>query len=114
MTCRLTDVFNITGTDTLLAGADSAARRLLLTLEIGLHGRHAGVDQKQRSVVLRHQGKAGQTQVAFALKIAEEHLSEFIETILFVGHNNNLLRMNLQKNMLRPHIGAKQCFTVPP
>ena len=47
MTGGLADVLDITGTDALLAGADTAAGRLHLALKIGLHGCHAGVDQQQ-------------------------------------------------------------------
>ena len=64
----LADIFDIAGTDALLAGADPAPGRFHLSLEIGLHRRHAGVDQQQRRVVLRNQGKAGQAQMALALK----------------------------------------------
>ena len=43
----LADVLDVAGADALLAGADPMTGRLHLTLEIGLHGRHAGVDQQQ-------------------------------------------------------------------
>ena len=39
----LADILDVAGTDALLAGADPVTGRLHLTLEIGLHGRHAGV-----------------------------------------------------------------------
>ena len=55
----LTDVLYITGTNALLAGTYSAAGRLHLTLKIGLHGCHAGIDQKQGLIILRDQGKTG-------------------------------------------------------
>ena len=55
----LADILDIAGTDALLAGADAAARRLLLALEIGLHGCHAGVDEQKACVILRDEGEAG-------------------------------------------------------
>ena len=51
----LADVFNVAGTDALLAGADPVAGGLLLAGEVGLHGRHAAVDEQQRGVILGHQ-----------------------------------------------------------
>ena len=82
----VTDVVDIARADALLAGADAAARRLLLALEPGLHGGHARVDEQDGLVVLRDQGKAGQAQVALALKEAEEHLSQLVEAVNRMGH----------------------------
>ena len=82
----VTDVVNVARADALLAGADAAARRLLLALEPGLHGGHARVDEQDGLVVLRDQGKAGQAQVALALKEAEEHLSQLVEAVNRMGH----------------------------
>ena len=78
------DVFNVPGADALLAGAHPAARGLLLPLEPGLHGGHAGVDQQQGGVVLRHQGEAGQAEMALGFEEGEKHLPQFIETVIFV------------------------------
>ena len=49
------DVLDIAGADALLAGADPVAGGLLLAGEVGLHGRHAAVDEQQRGVILGHQ-----------------------------------------------------------
>ena len=76
------DVFNVAGADALLAGGHAVARRLLLTGEERLHRCHAGVDEQQRRVVLRDQGKAGQAQVAFRLKEVQEHFPQLIETVI--------------------------------
>ena len=43
----LADIFNVAGTDALLAGADPVTGGLHLAGEVGLHRRHAGVDQQQ-------------------------------------------------------------------
>ena len=95
---RLADVLDVAGADALLAGANAVARGLHLALEVGLHRGHAGVDQQQGLVVLRDQGKAGQTQMALALKEGQEHLAQLIESVLFRFHrepppkyNNNCL-----------------------
>ena len=86
VTSSLTDVLDIAGTDTLLAGADSSAGRLHLTLEVGLHGGHARVDQQKAGIILRNQRKAGQTQMVLAFKEGQEHLAQFIYAIGFVTH----------------------------
>ena len=44
VTGSLTDVLNVTGADTLLTGTYSSSGRLHLTLKIGLHRRHTGID----------------------------------------------------------------------
>ena len=90
VTGRLADVLDVAGADALLAGAHAVARRLDLALEVGLHRGHAGVDQQQRLVVLRDQGKAGQAQVALALEEGQEHLAQLIQTVLFRFHRNRL------------------------
>ena len=79
----LADVLNIAGADALLAGADPLPGRRLVPGKPRLHGRHARVDQQQRRVILGNQREAGQTQVAFCLKEAEEHLSQLIYAIGF-------------------------------
>ena len=76
------DVFNVAGADALLAGGHAVARRLLLAGEERLHRRHAGVDEQQRRIVLRDQGKAGQAQMAFCLKKVQEHFPQLIETVI--------------------------------
>ena len=83
----LADVLDIAGTDALLASADTAARRLNLALEVRLHGCHAGVDQQQGLIILRNQGKAGQTKMAFAFEVTQEHLAQFIYAIGFCHWN---------------------------
>ena len=80
------DVFNIAGTDALLAGAHPVTGGLHLACEIGLHGRHAGIDQQQGRVILRDQRKAGQPQVPLALKKGEEHLPQLVDAIRFLAH----------------------------
>ena len=82
----LADVLDIAGTDALLAGADSVTGGLHLTGEVGLHRRHTGVDQQQRSIVLRDQGKAGQTQMALALEEGEEHFPKFVYAVRLSAH----------------------------
>ena len=55
--CGFTDVFDIAGTNALLAGAHSLAGRNLLALEIGLHGCHAGIYEQKARIVMRYQRK---------------------------------------------------------
>ena len=86
----VTDVVNIARADALLTGADAAAGRLDLALEIGLHRRHAGVDEQKRAVVLRDERKAGQAQVSLALKEGEEHLAQLVYAVFFRRHGKNL------------------------
>ena len=91
MSTAMADVLNIAGTDALLAGGDPVAGRLLLAGEEGLHGRHTGVDQQQRRVILRDQGKAGQTQMVFGLKEVQEHFPQLIETVVLGLRHNHFL-----------------------
>ena len=87
MAVGVADVVDVAGADALLAGADTAAGGLLLALEPGLHGGHAGVDEEQGLVVLGNQGEAGQAQVAvLPLEVAEEHLPQLVETVVGMGH----------------------------
>ena len=81
MTGRLTNILNITGTDTLLAGADASSGRLHLALKIGLHGCHTGINQQQRGIVLWNQRKAGQT-----------NFPQFIYAVGFLTHSYFNLR----------------------
>ena len=76
------DVLNVAGADALLAGGHPAAGGLLLPGEPGLHGGHARVDQQQAGVVLGDQREAGQAQMALALKKAEKHLPQLVESVL--------------------------------
>ena len=112
MAVRLADVFNVAGADALLAGGHPVAGRLLLPGKPGFHGRHAGVDKQQAGVVVGNQGKAGQAQMAFAFKIAQEHLPQFIEPVIGMCHWYFLLYLKLFffpyiKKSPRPGIGAK-------
>ena len=83
VTGRLADVFDVAGADALLAGADPVPRRLLFSLEPGLHRRHAGVDEQQARVILGNQREARQAQVALGFKEAEKHLSQFVQSVVF-------------------------------
>ncbi len=78
VTGGLADILNVTGADALLAGGHAVTGRLLLAGEERLHGRHAGVDEQQAGVILRDQGKAGQTQMSFGLKEGQEHFAQFV------------------------------------
>ena len=86
VTGSFTDVFDIAGTDALLASADPMTGRLHLAGEVGLHRRHAGVNQQQGRIVLRNQRKAGQAQVILAFKERQEHLAQFIYAVGFGIH----------------------------
>ena len=90
VTGSFADILNIAGTNALLAGADTVTGRLDLTLEIGLHRCHTGVDQQQGLVILRDQREAGQTQVLLAFKEAQKHLTQLVYAICFCSHWNYL------------------------
>ena len=83
VTRGMADVFDISGAYTLLAGADTLARRYLLALEPRLHRGHAGVYEQYGFIILRNQREAGQAQMALALKKAQEHFSQFVYTVCF-------------------------------
>jgi hypothetical protein len=83
MASSFTDILNITGTDALLAGADSLAGRLSLALEVGLHRSHTGVDKQKACIVLRDQREAGKAQMILGFKEAEEHFTQLIKSEFF-------------------------------
>ena len=86
VTGSLADVFDITGTDTLLTGADTLTGRLNFAGEVGLHRCHTGIDQQQGLVILGNQGKAGQAQMILGFKELQEHLTQFVYAIRFMCH----------------------------
>ena len=86
MTGSFADVLNVTGTNTFLAGTYPMTRRLYLTLKVGLHRCHAGIDQQQRRIILRNQRKAGKAKMPLAFKERQKHLSQFVYTIGFGIH----------------------------
>ena len=62
---RMAYVFDIAGTDTLLAGGDSMLRWFYLAGEIRLQRRHAGTNQKKTGIILWDQRETFQSQMVF-------------------------------------------------
>ena len=79
VTRRVPDTFKVRRADAFLAGCDASARRLNLTRKEFFHRRHAGIDQQQRFIALRHQRKAFQAQMPLAFKKREVHFAQFIQ-----------------------------------
>ena len=75
MTSGLSDILDISGTDTLLTGSDSALRRDLRARKVRLQRRHACIDQQKAVVIVRYKRKAVHNQMILALKEVEKHLS---------------------------------------
>jgi hypothetical protein len=75
MAGSLSDVIDISGSNALLAGAYAMTRRFFLSGEVGFHRRHAGIDQKNRFVVLGHERKAWKAEMFLAFKIGEKQFS---------------------------------------
>ena len=69
------DIFDISGTNTLLARSHSTLWRNLRPCKIWLQRRHTCIDQKQTVVVVRHQRKAVHHQMIFAFEKVEIHFS---------------------------------------
>ena len=84
------DALNIGRSDALLAGCGALSRRCQLAREVFLERRHAGVDEQQALIPLRHERKARQAEMALALEKAQILLSEFIESRPF--HDKQLLK----------------------
>lgn len=84
------DALDVGRSDALLAGGDALSRRGQLAREVFLERRHAGVDEQQALIPLRHERKARQAEMTLALEKAQILLSEFIESRPF--HNNNSLK----------------------
>lgn len=74
------DIFDIRGTDTLLAGSDALIGRGSQAEEEFFHRGHAGVDEEQAGVILRDQRKRGEPGMIFFLKEAEEGFAKLIKT----------------------------------
>ena len=85
VSCSLTNILDISCTDALLAGADSASGRLDLTGEVRLHGSHAGIYKQQGCVILGNEREAGQTQMTLALKKRQKFFSDLVYSKLFHG-----------------------------
>ena len=79
----LADILQIAGADALLAGRYTPAGRDLLAREIGLEGRHAGIDDQKTLVIVGNQGKAVHAKMSLALKELQEHLAQLVYTIFF-------------------------------
>ena len=86
---RLADVFDVARADALLTGRHAAAGRLFLALEPRLHRRHAGVDEQDRLVILRHERKTRQPQMTFRLEELQEHFPQLVQTVCFMCHCQN-------------------------
>ena len=65
---RAPDIFDIARADTFLCRRHAMPRRLHLPREIRLQGGHAGSDQKQTRIVLRHERITRQAQMSLRFK----------------------------------------------
>ena len=65
VSCGVSNTLKVRRTDTFLTGANAISRRLLLTREVFLHGRHARVDKQKRFVVYRNEREGGKAQMSF-------------------------------------------------
>ena len=79
----VSDALKVGGADALLAGGDAAARRNLLAGEELLHGRHAGVDEQERRVIVRNQRERGKPQMPLGFKKGEILLTQVVQTCPF-------------------------------
>ena len=78
----LADVFDIGGTDALLAagGAEAAVRQEFLAGEVLFQRRHAGIDEQKACLILRHQRRRGQAGMPLADKKFEKTLTQFVQS----------------------------------
>ena len=83
VTCGFTYIFDISGTDTFLAGCHSCSWRLLSTCKIWFQRSHTCIDQQKTLISLRNQGKAFHYKMALALHKVKEHLTKFVHSVLF-------------------------------
>ena len=110
----LAHVVDIAGADALLTGADAAAGRLFLTLEPGLHRGHARVDEQNGLVVLRHEGKAGQAQMALCFKELQEQLPQLIQAVIGMAHSlSSPFMLQIYSCCVLPGAGLKQKRPAP-
>ena len=78
VTVRFTHLLNIRGANALLASRHPGSGGCDLAGKVLFHGSHTGVDQQQAVIPLGHQRKAGQPQVALALKERQVLLSQVV------------------------------------
>ena len=83
MAGSFTYIFNITGTDTLLAGSHTCSRRDLCSCKIWFQRSHTCIDQQKALIILRYKRKTVHNQMSFALEKVQKHLTKFIYSILF-------------------------------
>lgn len=69
-------VFNISSTDTFLAGRHSVFRWFYLAGEVRLQWRHAGTDQEKAGVILWNQGETLQSQMVFLFSKTKDNFRE--------------------------------------
>ena len=93
VTCGFTYIFDITGTDTFLAGCYSCSWRLLSTCKIWFQRSHTCVDQQKTLISLWYQGKAFHYQMSFALHEVQEHLTKFVYSVFL--HDSFLLKESI-------------------
>ena len=79
------DIFDIRGADALLAagGAEAAVRQEFLAGKILFERSHAGIDEQQAGLILRHQRRRGQTGVPLADEKLQKHFAQFVESCPF-------------------------------
>ena len=100
---RDTHALDIGRADAFLAGRHAAARRRQLAGKILFQRRHAGVDEQQAFVVLRHQRKARQPQMPFAFKEFQILFADLVES-----HPFHCVCLPFKKNKALPHAGVSK------
>lgn len=68
MSSSLSDILEVTGTNTLLTGCYSPSRRNLLPRKPWLHRCHTGIDDQKRVIIVRNQRKAVESQTSLLFK----------------------------------------------
>ena len=84
VTGRVADIVEVVvlaaGAHRLLGGGGPQGRRGLGAREVVLERHHAGVDEHQRRIILRHQGCRGDHLVIVRLEIAQEGRADVVQT----------------------------------
>lgn len=97
MPVRLSDILNITGTDTFLAGGHSLPGRDFLPCKIRLQRRHTGIDQQQAVVIMGHQREAFHHQMALAFKKSRNIFLSSFTPYLFTFLSSKIANLSYYK-----------------
>ena len=83
MTCRLSYILDIIGTNGLLCIRNPIVLRLFTSIKILFQSRNSGIDPKQRWIVVRNQACSWLNHMSLTFKVVQKHLTNLTSCQLF-------------------------------